>query len=322
LLQGEAILSEAGRFALLTMGRSLRRAGYRGCDSARWPADLPANIPYEFDLLRGLQGYEATGSSWAPGLAATGLPTTAGSTDTNRYAAATRRTGVNLNALREGTDFFTVWFAGPAEYSVHTPRLTLATGDEKIMLTLRQSDVDHDLKQDHLALIGDCDTESIFMITRLSNSGARALLEHNNTKRVGTGTGNVTARLGTGAGFRPGAHVLPIVSRTFYIGQATNDNLFGAPVFSLFMKEGLRRPVELVEGVEDMQLQYGVARGGASVPSAYLDANQVADFRDVVSVRLAVTANSVDSAGTPAADGILRRSFTSTISLRNRLRSL
>ena len=76
----------------------------------------------------------------------------------------------------------------------------------------------------------------------------------------------------------------------------------------------------LVEGVEDLQILYGVDTAGEDlVPSTYVDASLVTDFNDVVSVRIVLTVNSIDDVGSSDADGILRRNFTQTIRLRNRL---
>lgn len=57
---------------------------------------------------------------------------------------------------------------------------------------------------------------------------------------------------------------------------------------------------ELVEGVENMQLLYGVAQGNGVVGGvhAYLPADQVSDFSNVVSARLNLLMRSVDYAQT------------------------
>jgi type IV pilus assembly protein PilW len=138
--------------------------------------------------------------------------------------------------------------------------------------------------------------------------------------RVGL-TQNLTPIMGTGSGYNDGAVVAPIVSHTFYIGTSANTNEFGDPISSLFRKEGINAPVELVEGIEDLQVLYGVDTGGeALVPTTYVDASGVSDWRDVISVRVQLTANSVEDVGSSDADGILRRTFTQTVRLRNRLK--
>ncbi len=92
-------------------------------------------------------------------------------------------------------------------------------------------------------------------------------------------------------------------------------------IYSLYRKDNLAGPVELVEGIEDMQILFGVDNGGELlVPSTYMDSSLVTDFRDVVSVRVQLTVNSVDDVGSSAADGILRRNFSQTVRIRNRLK--
>lgn len=317
LVRGQATLGEAGRLAMMVVARDLRQAGYRGCN-AMTPADVNVlGLPYEFDLLRGLQGYEGGERGWAPDFASAGLPVTNGGRDERVYAGARRRTGVDLARLRAGTDFFTVWFLGDAVFAVADPRRTLANGDEDLLLAAEEDEVEDAIRQDHIAFLGDCITERLFMVTRLASQGGQASLAHGALRRLGA-TGNASANLGNGYG--PGAAVRPVVSRSYYVGRALGDNNLGEPVFSLYMKEGLQRPVELVEGVEDMQLLYGVDTGGADgAPDIWLDASRVADFRQVVSVRVQILASSVDSLGRAGEDGMLRRTLVQTLALRNRL---
>jgi type IV pilus assembly protein PilW len=94
----------------------------------------------------------------------------------------------------------------------------------------------------------------------------------------------------------------------------------GRPTTSLFVTPG----GELVEGVEDMQIQYGLGstppnNSTPAIAEQYVDADQVADWNDVVSIRLTFVVNSVDMVVNPGdGDGLLRKTFTSTIRLRNR----
>jgi hypothetical protein len=79
-----------------------------------------------------------------------------------------------------------------------------------------------------------------------------------------------------------------------------------------------------VEGIEDLQIQYGLGStpANASTPviaEQYVDADEVTDWTDVVSIRLTFVINSVDMVVNPGdGDGLLRKTFTSTVRLRNR----
>ena len=91
---------------------------------------------------------------------------------------------------------------------------------------------------------------------------------------------------------------------------------------------------ELVEGIEDMQIRYGVDDDGDRFPNQYLDADNVPDFEDVVAVRIMLLVRSLDDfvtedpqtytfngVQTTAADRRIRQVFTATIALRNRIGS-
>jgi type IV pilus assembly protein PilW len=88
---------------------------------------------------------------------------------------------------------------------------------------------------------------------------------------------------------------------------------------------------ELVEGVENMTILYGEDRGSLDgTADAYVTAANVFDMENVVSIRITATtrtledniATSVDDKGTLATgddDYRIRRDFSTTIGIRNRI---
>ncbi|MFT6517340.1 MAG: type IV pilus assembly protein PilW, partial [Candidatus Azotimanducaceae bacterium] len=108
----------------------------------------------------------------------------------------------------------------------------------------------------------------------------------------------------------------------------------------LWRKIGVEAPVELIAGIEDLQLQYGMDTDNDGVPNLYRAPGATLDFDEAVALRITVVTNSVDDvqATTPPThgctatpfyptgqpckdatiDGLLRRSFSQTIALRNR----
>jgi len=87
---------------------------------------------------------------------------------------------------------------------------------------------------------------------------------------------------------------------------------------------------ELVEGVEDLQVLYGVDEDGDRFPNRYFQANDVVDFSTVVSVRIMLLVRSLDERVTEQPqtytfNGVtvtpndlrMRQVFTTTIALRN-----
>jgi len=77
---------------------------------------------------------------------------------------------------------------------------------------------------------------------------------------------------------------------------------------------------ELVQGVENMQITYGVDTGTDNNVDDYRTADLVTDWSRVLSVRITLTlvSGQQEMVGTTG-DRLLRKSFTNTIAIRNRL---
>ncbi|HJP37460.1 MAG TPA: PilW family protein, partial [Gammaproteobacteria bacterium] len=96
-------------------------------------------------------------------------------------------------------------------------------------------------------------------------------------------------------------------------------------------------PEEVIEGVENMQILYGEdTAGNDQIADTYVTAAAVADWDNVVSVRVSLLMRSVEEYGPdqdnatydllgtiidPVDDRRRRRVFTATIQLRNRIAS-
>ncbi len=89
----------------------------------------------------------------------------------------------------------------------------------------------------------------------------------------------------------------------------------------------------LIDHINDLQVQYGIDSGGDHVPDQYVDATLVADWNQVVSVKLCIEMQSANDNVTTqaqtytdcsgamqtAGDRRYRRTFATTVALRNRL---
>jgi type IV pilus assembly protein PilW len=118
----------------------------------------------------------------------------------------------------------------------------------------------------------------------------------------------ITIQLSTGA---CGASVLSTIA---YSVQA---DVSGQP--ALFVKNDAAAAQALIEGIENMQILYGVDTDADGSVNYYVSANNVADMSKVVSIRITLTARTLDGNLTTIGDGRIRRDFTTTIALRNRL---
>jgi type IV pilus assembly protein PilW len=130
----------------------------------------------------------------------------------------------------------------------------------------------------------------------------------------------------------PGDEVMKFDRLAYYI--ANNP----AGVRALYRNSFNDGTAELVEGVEDMQIMYGVDTNADRAADVYLTAAAVADWQQVVSARIsllmaspddniAATAQTyridTDDDGTPddvvSADRRIYQTFSTTVGVRNRL---
>jgi type IV pilus assembly protein PilW len=133
------------------------------------------------------------------------------------------------------------------------------------------------------------------------------------------------------------SRIMPLIANLYFV-RANGD---GTP--SIYRKSGASAPQELVEGVEDMQITYGVDTSNPATCSdndggvdAYVTADKVEDdatvvpcatpaerWKKVLAVRVTLSMRSVEDGITtdvqPAGDRRLRKTFTTTIAARNRL---
>lgn len=369
LLVGQSRMQESARFALDFIGRQVRQAGYRGCFAEAadpFSTIQPiTNLPYEFDLRFGIQGFNATGPNvWLPALnilpnVDSDLPMTNGANTVFKttYGYGTGA-GIEVDEIVSGTDVITVRHISKVEAGVGGYEDPLAAGTiiyedplsaaDDVVVGVPEAWDEFDL--DHIVAIHDCEQTSVFRVTTSNPWGRNAdgspgpapapaapaettdLIIGHDINDLDS-TRNADPRLTEEDPFDRSALVSAIESHTFYIAPGEGVNNLGNTPLSLWRKSGLEPPLELVEGVEDLQFLYGADSDADGVPNQYLQANFVADWQQIVTVRVTIVVNSIDSVGgtsTPTQtcavqdciagedfDGLIRRAFSQTILLRN-----
>ncbi|MBV1879783.1 MAG: PilW family protein [Pseudomonadales bacterium] len=351
LLQGQSRMQESARFALSFIGRQVRQAGYRGCfskiDDLNSAIRPLGNLPYEFDLRFGVFGYNAVGADmWSPSLDQ--LPNT---DDANSVFKTTYNYGVGagiaLDEVISGTDVVTFRHLSQVEarigkyveggvvkdFSVlippERPRMPTSSLTSIVDMVVGIQAGWAEFDQDHLVMVHDCEKATIFRVTTanpwgrngdLSPAAAPAVadLTVGHDLANADATANTIPELALVNTFGVDAAVSAIESHTFFIAAGEGRNNDGNPPLSLWRKSGLRAPIELVEGVEDLQVLYGVDTDDDEVPNQYKPANDVDVWPEVTTVRVTIVVNSIDNVGSSsAADGLIRRVFSQTIKLRN-----
>lgn len=120
--------------------------------------------------------------------------------------------------------------------------------------------------------------------------------------------------------------ILLAQSAVYYIGRET-DNARPGLRRILFNQGGDILDQELVQGVSDMRIEYGIDTDGDREVNDYVSVALVPNWRNVLAVRISLTTQSNETGITGADDAFrdqederrLEQVFTSTIALRNRL---
>ncbi len=176
-----------------------------------------------------------------------------------------------------------------------------------------------------IALITDCGGAAIFQVTSF-DAGTGTIVHNTGGAAPGNSSKNLVRRFGAGS------QVFRIRTTTYFIRESDNGT---GP--ALWRRSGaVAPPQELAEGVENMQLLFGLDTDANQTADEYRTADNVAanQWRNVVSVQVALLVAGVtdrvaeadprtftllgEDVG-PFDDGRLRRVVTFTIALRNRV---
>ncbi|HNF64175.1 MAG TPA: PilW family protein [Plasticicumulans sp.] len=291
-----ARLQENARLAFELMARDGRQAGFMACLPVAAPLTnvLNSATTYEWLFEQPVDGFEASGVSWSPTLPS-GFPAPYRGTDvlTLRGAQSSPQARVSAQAstsadvtLDNGSGF--------------------ASGDFVLLAA------------------ADCSEGAIFQVSGVTAGAAPvASLAH----AAGAGSpGNASADLGARY---VGGLALKLTTYSYYVAAGSD----GRP--ALYRRQGSATPVELIPGVDDLQVLYGLADGSnGDYASRYATAAVISadadNWQKIVGLRVTMTLESPDDGITDSAQAVtingvsgsdrrLRRTFTATIAIRNRL---
>jgi len=165
--------------------------------------------------------------------------------------------------------------------------------------------VDHGLEDFDIVMSTDCKKADIFEITN-ANSGSTATAV-GNTGATAEGPGNATK---PGLTYEEGD-----IYKVYKYSYSIQAGASGQP--ALFRNiNGTDQ--ELVEGIQNMQIKYGEDTNGDGTADIYLDSGAVVDMEDVVSIRLILTAITLED-NVSISGGQITRDFSTTITIRNRV---
>ena len=296
---------ESGRFALDAIVRDIRSAGYMGCSRPSTWANTLAGTPtttLAWNFADAIQGYEfQSGSTWLP-------------------AAPTGLTNISTGAVN-GSDALVLrvpMLTSTGATLRLTDKMGLQTGTMQIAAL--PSGASQALHINDVVMLADCHARAVFQIT--AYDPATGVIDHAAT---GTAPGNATNDLGHA--FEANSQIVPVRTVAYYVGTAGGRT-------SLWRVAGTTAE-ELIEGVERMELRFGVDTNGDRIADTYTTANSVggANWGNVISVSVALLVRSPDQYGTERdtrtytlldktftapGDRYVRQVFVTTATLRNR----
>ena len=315
---GTAALTDGGRFALDFISNSVRSAGYMGCTTAvntsQSILNNGATLPFFF--TEALGGFEAnaTGVGAAYTVA---TPPVAPDASTADWVGGLDATLTSLPL--KNNDVLVVRSSLANAPTVYVS--AIVDGDNKFTVNTSGA-----LAQNQLAVISDCSKGTVFQITGPVAAGPSAVITHD---AAGAPGNNISA---FPLSYTPGDQVTPVNTVVYYIGKGADGD--GALWSYDLNATGAFTANELVPDIEAMQVLYGEDPTQTGTVSQYVTANQVVDFNNVLSVKVALLAASAPGAGraapgttytllgttvTPPNDTRARQVFEETIAVRNSL---
>ena len=348
-----ARVQDNGRFAIQSMARDIRMAGYIGCSSRQQVAinTTAAAIPAaSLNLTNALFGYDngltvPAGPSWWGGAAADltdhlGQPLTR----CELLAGA----AIVANGTCQISDALSVWRGSETAIELAQASVAGAAG------TLVVTDANFDTLAPPIATLGNAPTldgggnliaagEDLVLVTDCSNA---------DVFKVGVITTDGTLRTlnyftEVQNSYPAGALVMPLVMATYFVAHdgADEDGDGNVDPVPALYRIGLLDTVvnnvpvafPIAKGVEMMNVQYGVDTQGDEFADLYVaTAAEVTDWSRVVSVRIAILIKSKDDFVTDGpvpvtfvdgtvvnagaeTDSRLRLVFSTTVGLRNRV---
>ena len=288
-------IQENARYALDTMARDLRMAGFWGC--ATFDPDDPSNIQNNLDPVGG--GYDPEIHDFV----------------NQPHVEGTENDGLN------GSDSIRIRGSQPGQASVVPPYNTPTSAQ----ININQADF---VEVEDIVLLTNCKGADIFQVTgtAIGGGGTAQIVAHD----LGGGPpGNTSGAAGCGAGanclsqtYGGDSSLIKLQSVRYYIANGAS----GEP--ALF-RDVNGQVQELVDGVQQLQILYGIDTDNDNTPNQYVSSDNVPDWNQVAAVRLMLLLISPENVNFDAPQNIqfngvalppsnrLRQVISTTIALRN-----
>ncbi|HEX20317.1 MAG TPA: prepilin-type N-terminal cleavage/methylation domain-containing protein [Acidiferrobacteraceae bacterium] len=331
-------IQENARFAINIISKEARSAGYLGClrDLTQFQSALKNAATFQYNFGVGIEGFEADNTQ--PGAAIVNLATTVSTwtptLDANIPSSGNTVPGSDVLVIRrisnEGYRLLPNYVSDAKTFSEPGTELNYKTGD--------------------ILVVTDCERATVFQATNVTLAGGQVGIDHSLAAATPGNRCDVWGSAGCVAlpTYGAGAEISRASTVVFYVRQNPGDALPALYMARFGQGAGVLSGLRLVDGVESMQIVYGVDTTPSVINRAerYMTAAQIAtdvniDWSQVVSVRVSLLMRTVNEpgeqadqtadvkvsyalAGTPVkppSDQNRRRVFTTTIQLRNRIKA-
>jgi len=298
------------------LSRDIRSAGYAGCRTIeKMNVNQIANAPVPIEISANtiITGSEATtATTWSPVLSG------------------------SLGTVVGGTDVITLQ-RGSSCGATLTGNVGSSNGNIKVIAPNSCN-----ISAGDILMIADCEDAHVFRATNVSNgTGTETVAHANNVNQSNHFCKSYTSPPTTGACitgtaklYNYDAELFKFSALTYFIRLGTN----GDPALWAYDQTaitGASNPSELIEGIENLQVLYGADDNNDDIVDRYVSAKVVDDATDwdkVISVQISVLAQTLDTNLTTSSqtvnfnggtitgtEGRLRRVFSTTIAIRNRV---
>ncbi|MEW5008717.1 MAG: PilW family protein [Cycloclasticus sp.] len=315
ITEEQSRLQESARFGFEFITRGFREAGYSGCRAIeRLNIQVIANAPTpSYNANNIVSGSEATSSTlWSPAL----------NSDIEDDVIA-------------GTDTLSIQKAGSCGGTLIEPSNSTPSAAQFKIFAPNSCNI----QQGDVLMLTDCEHAHIFRVTNNPNNNAPSqTIAHaanmNSSAKFCRNQGAAVAVGNCGTGnekiYGSDAELLTFSSLTYYIGTGAGGRN------ALFVYDGTASSkTELVEGVEDMQITYGVDADENDIVDNYQTAetvNTAGNWDKVISAEISVLLTTqkdnlttaeqsfiYNGTTVNAADKRLHHVYTTVISIRNRV---
>ena len=306
-LTAQARLQESARHALDFLAHSARNAGYLGCGTAGQLANGLNGTwgqVVEIELSTPIEAFEVTAGAGLPSRAE--LPVRGGAP---AYKARNR---INLSRLQPGSDIVVFRRA-----DIGTPLARPLRDDADPIVLV---DAARTLRKDSFALLSTCGQAELFHVSSVAKRGGLTTLVRapggglfDNRSGTALRPGNIP--YGSDTAPRGAAAALAITEMYFVARHPASP--VGETLPSLWRKTSTAAPAELVPGIVDLQLLFGIdttPTDDARAPNRYVPGAAVG-ARPVRTVQVAVTVSSATVPALP--NGVHTRTFSRTVAVRN-----